>query len=91
MNAKGGKLGVEPKKEVWGTRAIFRDIWFAVCNCSSSHLPLIGKTSANSGSDGTRTRDLLRDRQLKTIYLVGPSSFMLRRSEHLAEELRLSA
>jgi hypothetical protein len=25
MNAKGGKLAAEPKKEVWGTRAIFRD------------------------------------------------------------------
>jgi hypothetical protein len=24
MNAKGGKLAAEPKKEVWGTRAIFR-------------------------------------------------------------------
>jgi hypothetical protein len=30
------------------------------------------------GADEVRTRDLLRDRQLKTIYLVGPSSFTLR-------------
>jgi hypothetical protein len=30
------------------------------------------------GADEVRTRDLLRDRQLKIIYLVGLSSFMLR-------------
>ena len=30
------------------------------------------------GADEVRTRDLLRDRQLKTIYLVGLSSFTLR-------------
>jgi hypothetical protein len=32
------------------------------------------------GADETRTRDLLRDRQLHKIYLVGPSSFVLRHS-----------
>ena len=32
------------------------------------------------GADEVRTRDLLRDRQLNTLYLVGLSSFLLRHS-----------
>src|SRR5467141_4827023 len=34
--------------------------------------------TAIGGADETRTRDLLRDRQLQKIYLVAPSSFVLR-------------
>jgi hypothetical protein len=42
---------------------------------SANLLILLGE---NGGADETRTRDLLRDRQLQKIYLVGPSSFVLR-------------
>ena len=42
---------------------------------SANSLILFGEYG---GADETRTRDLLRDRQLQKIYLVGPSSFVLR-------------
>jgi hypothetical protein len=41
---------------------------------SANSLIILGEIG---GADETRTRDLLRDRQLQKIYLVGPSSFVL--------------
>ena len=43
--------------------------------------PKAGVCQKKAGdTDEVRTRDLLRDVQFRTIYLIGPSSFMLRRS-----------